>query len=258
MAIEEPLGFGIRMSLLALGGNDGRFHVWQAATGDRVMSVPHGERDATHESMRRAPLVDAEISLDGGALSVSSSGSVAFWRGRADPDSALIWMSQSPSGRVRDVDISPDNRVVAVAGERAIYLLNPHPGQQIWTALDASVGEPQRVLFSPGGGLLATVWSDGEIRLYSVASRERVRTMRVGDRWVPALLAFSPDGQQLAATDGFRVIQIWAMRDGSTPVALTAPRSPVQSLWFTADAQNVVVSGRGDRYLRSLPIPVTP
>jgi WD40 repeat protein len=167
-------------------------------------------------------------------------------------------MSRSPGGEVRDVHISPDERTVAVAAARALYLLNPRP-PRTWTKLDASGGSPHRVLFSPGGGLLASVWSGGEIRIYSLASRQRVRTLYVGDKQThAALLAFSPDGRHLAATDGSRVIQIWAMREGSTPVALTAPRIPIQSLWFTPDGQSVVVSGRGDRYLRSLPVPGTP
>ncbi len=73
----------------------------------------------------------------------------------------------------------------------------------------------------------------------------------------PKLLAFSAGGQMLAATDGLRVIQVWPMRQFSAPVALTAPRGPVRSLWFAPDGGSLVVSAYGDRYLRTLSLPVT-
>ncbi len=268
MSIEEPLGLGKDAAALAIGGNDGQFRVWHAQTGARLVTGLHSAKDATKPSLKDAPLVDADISTEGALLSVSSNGSLALWTGRhSSGDSALVWMTRSPGGRVRDVDISADARAVAVASDDALYLLNPRPGQQQWTAIDVPTDEParrgrtspQQVRFSPGGGILASVWSDGEIRIYSMVTREWVRSMPFGREgpW-RRLVAFSPDGQLLAVTDGGRVIQIWAMRSGSSPVALTAPRGAVRSLWFTADGESVVIASWGDRYLRALPLPGAP
>jgi WD40 repeat protein len=255
IAIEEPLGYGPQAAMVAVGGNDGLFRVWHALTGQRLLAARHSVNDASSAEMRRAPLVDAEISSEGGLVSVSSNGSLAFWRGREPADSALIWMTRSPHGRVRDVDISPDNRAMAVASDEALYLLNPRPDLRTWTVIDTSRGSPEQVRFSPGGGVLAAAWSDGEIRVYSVVTRDRLKTMRIGRvGGEHTLLAFSPDGELLAATDGNRVIQIWPMGYGA-PAALTAPRGAVRSMWFTSDGRSIVVSARGDRYLRRLPLP---
>ena len=268
MSIEEPLGLGKDAAALAIGGNDGQFRVWHVQTGGRLLTGLHSAKDATTANLKDAPLVDADISAEGALLSVSSNGSLALWTGRhSGGDSALVWMTRSPGGRVRDVDISRDARAVAVASDDAIYLLNPRPGQQQWTAIDVPTDEParrgrtspQQVRFSPGGGILASVWSDGEIRIYSMVTREWVRSMPFGREgpW-RRLLAFSPDGQLLAATDGGRVIQVWAMRSGSSPVALTAPRGAVRAMWFAADGESVVIASWGDRYLRALPLPGAP
>jgi WD40 repeat protein len=150
-----------------------------------------------------------------------------------------------------------------VAADEAVYLLAPRT--RSWTPIDADRGDvggsrasPREVRFSPGGGTLAAAWSDAEIRVYSLTTRERVKTMRFGREGLgPRLLAFSPGGLMLAATDGQRVIQVWPMSEFGAPVALTAPRGPVQSMWFAPDGRSLVISAYGDRYLRTLPLPAT-
>jgi WD40 repeat protein len=258
IVVEELLGMGLQAAVLAIGGNDGRVRVWRLRTGDKLLDGSHSARDARANDLRHGTVVDVEAPPEGALLSVSSSGSLALWTAR---DTAPMWMTRSPSGDVRDVDASSDNRAVAVASDEALYLLTIRPFDRAWTGIESSssTASPQQVQFSPGGGVIASVWSNGEIRVYSAATRDRLKTMRVGpEHGFARLLAFSPDGQLLAATDGHRVIQVWSMRHGSPAVAITAPYGPLQSMWFTPDGENLVVSGHGDRYLRSLPLPGRP
>jgi WD40 repeat protein len=258
IAIEEPLGLGMQAALVTIGGNDGWVRVWQATTGDLILTMPHSPKDAPTDVAREAPLVDADISLEGGLVSVSHNGSLALWRHHQVVDSSLVWISRTPRGNVRDIDISPDGRSIAVAADDALYLVNVvPPHNRTWAPIDTFGGAPQRVRFNPGGGVLAAVWTDGEIRLYSAVSRDRLKVLRFGGSGPAPLLAFSPNGQLFAATDGNRIIQVWSTGFGA-PVAITAPQGRVRSMWFTADSRSIVVATQGDRYLRVLPLPEAP
>jgi WD40 repeat protein len=283
IAVEEILGMGLHSATVVIGGNDGRFRAWSAARGSKFVTAPHSAMDAGRPEARRAPLVDVETPPLGGLFSVSSNGSLALWSGQSDTSFRL--MTRSPGGNVHDIDIGSDGHTIAVASAEAVYLLAIRPAGQTWTPIDSAVlesdqefdtrlrsnpglplsrrrgGTPQYVKFSPGGGLLASSWSNGEIRVYSVASHDQIHTIRFGNEGRPArFLSFSPDGRLLAATDGNRIIQLWSMNVLRTvaPVAITAPYGPVRSMWFTPDGKRLVVSGYKDRYLRALPIPVTP
>jgi WD40 repeat protein len=259
IGIDEPLGLSVQAALVTIGGNDGFVRVWQAATGALMMSMAHSAKDAPSDGMRTTPLVDADISMEGGLVSVSGNGSLALWRHHQVVDSALVWMSRTPRGNIRNIDISADGRSIAVAADDGLYLVSPHPHLRKWTLIDTlGLGRPPyRVRFNPGGGILAAIWSEGEVRLYSAVSRDILKRFRFGSFGPGAQLAFSPDGQRYAATDGNRIIQVWSTGFGA-PVALTAPSGPVRSMWFTADSKSIVIAAVGDRYLRSLPLPGMP
>jgi WD40 repeat protein len=291
MALVQPLNLGRRSTMLAMGGNDGYLRVRSAIDGLELLAGTHrakhpGQQRAveTHQGPEysrsgNVAVVDVGFSSEGAVVSVSADGSLAVWIPNGK-DSQLLWTARAPRGGVNDVDVSPDNQVLAVGASGGVYLLTPHT--RVWALVDSIDGEsdegflerlrvnpgiglgrrsnpsPKQVLFSPGGGLLAAFWSDGEIRVYSVATRERVRAMRMGGETHLAQLAFSSDGKLLAASDGNRIIYVWAMRAGAAPIALTAPRGRVQAMWFTQDGRSLVVAGYRDRYLQKLPLPATP
>jgi hypothetical protein len=176
---------------------------------------------------------------------------------------------------------------MAAVSDEALYLSAIRNGLPTWTAVETSTGEtdeefrkrafespPGRqrggslhsVTFSRMGDFMATVWSDGEIRVYR--GRGVFNTLPpIGQNPLRRLVAFAHDsgvayGRDgiIAATDGDRIIKLkWLMRSGPG-ATLEAPYGggPIQSIWFTEDNLNVVVSARGDRYLRILRVPGGP
>jgi WD40 repeat protein len=278
IAVDEIMGIGLQSAMVAVGGNDGKVRVWNVLTGKRWLTAPHSVRDASIAEQRRAPVVDVEAPSAGGIFSVSSNGSLALWNGRSD--TSVNWITRSPGGNIRDVDLSSEAGAVAIAAEDGLYLLKVRPHGRTWTVIDSSYsethqefsdrmranpaagygprsgGSPQQVRFGPGGGVIASIWSTGDVRLYSVATLDRMKAIKFGrDHGSARLLAFSPDGKMLAASDGDRVIQVWSVGPITRAVALTAPRGPVRSMWFASDGQSIVVAAAGDRYLRILPVP---
>jgi WD40 repeat protein len=267
--------------VVAIGGTDGIFRVWRAATGKQILAAPHSARDAQRGDKRDAPLVDVAISAKGRFISVSRNGSLAFW-GEREPggDPTLIAMNRGPYGYVRDAAIGPTDGELAVASDRALSVSRWYNERRFWIPLSDSNGGPDgdaeprgaspvSLTFSlPGSrtvgptyGVVAALWSDGEIRFYNPE----------GGRWgfrLPAvapgasssarrLMAFNLPHTHFAATDGDRVVQVWRLGQDATPVTLTVPRGPIRSLWFTPDGGSVVVSIPGDRQLRRFPVPAT-
>jgi WD40 repeat protein len=66
------------------------------------------------------------------------------------------------------------------------------------------------VAFSPDGRLLASASYDSTVRLWEVATRKPLATLRGHDKHVRAL-AFTPDGRILATGGWDRLIRLWDM-----------------------------------------------
>jgi len=88
------------------------------------------------------------------------------------------------------------------------------------------------VAFSPDGKILAggSSW-DGNVRLWDVETGVMLRKMRVSERmsrmqksWEVSSVAFSPDGETLAASTTSGVVRLWNVKTGEQLQVLHNPR----------------------------------
>ena len=177
---------------------------------------PEGSRLATGDSRARLKLWDVanrrELALFGLGGSVAS---LAFSRdgrwlaagcwpaGKSDiaivdvHAQRMLKKLRSPSSTITTVAFSPDGRLVAGAGmdDSAVYIWDLESGTRHPPLLGHVTGMVE-VTFSPDGKTLATGGYDN-VRLWNVATEQEILNL-------PGLgtfrgLAFSPDGQTLAA-----------------------------------------------------------
>ncbi|MBN3891820.1 MAG: hypothetical protein HWQ43_22570 [Nostoc sp. JL31] len=104
------------------------------------------------------------------------------------------------------------------------------------------------VAFSPSGKLLATGDTNGEIRLYEVASSQQILTCKGHAGWVWSV-SFSPDGQVLASGSNDQTIKLWDTDNGQCFKTLEGHSGGVRSVTFSPDSQ-VLASGSDDQTVK--------
>ncbi len=146
--------------------------------------------------------------------------------------------------------ISPDGQTLAAAGDMGrIYLWDmaqPYT-PAILTGHSAAV---RAVAFSPviepesGRQLLATGGDDAIIRLWDIKRPDSAPTLLSGSEGRVLALAFSPDGQNLAAADAVGTIRLWNMAGLTTePKLIPNEGGLIQGLVFSPDGTTLAAAG---------------
>lgn len=147
-----------------------------------------------------------------------------------------------------DIAYGPDGTAVAVVADDRLQVVSLRTGAV--ATIDS--GGPRQVRFNPAGTLLAATWGTGELRVYSVASRERLYALGVGGpSQPPRVLAFSPDGRVVAALDVHGRSRFFAPATGVLLEARPAGRLPA-ALWFTPDGRAIVAAGYAGTWSRRI------
>jgi WD40 repeat protein len=125
---------------------------------------------------------------------------------------------------------------LAAATNDSIYLLDP--GLLSLQGVIENV-QPLSLSISSDGSMLAAGLTDLGVVLYAANDGAPIHVLEAGGRFRagPGLVAFSPDGQQIAAiseTDA-RAIQIWWWQNNALLTTLNGHRAPLTALAFSPD-----------------------
>jgi WD40 repeat protein len=134
---------------------------------------------------------------------------------------------------------SPDGtiRLYAADNGRAVRTLRGHSAKVTVVTLSAD------------GSKLASGGADGSMRIWNVASGRQI-DFAGGDSPNPpvASLAFSQDGNQLAAVSG-GTLRLWRSLDAPIPIVFTGVAGSVQGMAFSADGERIA-SAHDDKIVR--------
>ena len=231
-------------------------------------------RDRATSAMNIAQSREVAIEADeirGQNTSLAAQLSIAAYRIATTPQAraSLLESSGTPAasrlidtaGVIQAIGLSPDHRVLAVAGaDGSLRLWDvARPGQPV------PLGRPlagrhhaplYAVAFSPGGQTLAAAGAQGQVWLWDVSDPERAvryATPLTGPASTVYSLAFSPDGRVLAAGSADRTVRLWDVADPGHPAGLGRPLSGaggyVQAVAFSPDGKTLA-AGSADRTVR--------
>jgi WD40 repeat protein len=188
-------------------GDDGRVIVWDPRSGRRLLALPG---PAGH-------VQDAQVSPDGSTLYTAGTGGVMLaWDltaargfGRSARLSASLQCCDSVTPEAPAFALSPDGTEFAVAtGDSKVGVYSTATLRREKSfAIGSTANRVTALSWSPAGKTLAVGAHGGIVQLWDVSGSPRRERSLVGLQPLPGQieaiqsLAFSPDGQLLAASD---------------------------------------------------------
>ncbi|TAE07572.1 MAG: hypothetical protein EAZ95_18255, partial [Bacteroidetes bacterium] len=117
-------------------------------------------------------------------------------------------------------------------------LFNVATGEQ--TILNGHVGEILDIAYSPDNKHIAIISEDGAIKIWNVATRNIVKTMK--EMWSdPKLLCYTTDGRQIAVAHKDNSLKRWDWTTDKQKGAIPAQDSPITALAYAPSGKYLAV-----------------
>ncbi len=266
-------------SLLAAGADNGRFRLWEIASGKTRISAAHASRYIGH----------VFNAIDGSRLLTASVDSARVW----DTHSGALLDSIKFSSNSQQIHISEDGRRLINTGNAQLKVIDVDSGVDLYS-LDAHFGGATAIDFSSDDHWLATAGRDGMVTFWQLPNIPMTSFAHGTDPEDPAIPelngraivdfeaagalgfsggadgklewwdsqslqllhqvttevgkvtagAFSADGKWLAA-GGLGALQIWDVASGAVSTDIPQVGNTVRALKFSADGSLLASALRG-------------
>jgi WD40 repeat protein len=265
---------------LVSGDKAGTAVVWDAATGEKRLALPH---------QHRGPLQDLAFSRDGRLLAcaeyykgvtvwdtatwqmaatalVPGCHEVAFTpdgdRLAACGDELIFWkvkrtlgtlgqpstVTLEPMNQVRGptlaraLSLGPDGRLLAWGGLSPVRLWDLKNGREVPFAGPRPLSGYHGLAFFPDGRHLAYVGEDKQAEVWDVAVGTRVYALGRPGEFAAGELAVSPDGHWLAANPRPAAVTLWDARDGRRLFELPEATGPIWNLTWAPHGERLAIA----------------
>jgi len=195
--------------------------------------------------------------------------SLVLAHGEGGPSSPELVLQKGHAGFIRDLDFSPDGKLLATgADDSSIRLWDVSTARELRQISQGAV--VQRVKFSPDGHLVAGM-SFQQLKIWDVSTGSQVRVFSYFDSSpvYPGGIAFTPDGKEVVAIDGSRAF-MWDVGRGDSrhveafPYTITCFSAVPNSTVIALCQKDTVIlwniaSWKAERTLGpASPFPITP
>ena len=171
--------------------------------------------------------------------SAGDTNTIKLW----DLQNSTVSTLRGHTGQISSVVFSPDGQLLASGGDDWTFRLWNVRTQENIATLEHITGRTRsqikEVAFSHDGQHLATAGQ--HVKLWEVNTQTEIATLQ-HDEYVWAL-AFSPDGQFLAAGDGEGTVKIWDVQERQVISQLEGDTVRVDALVFSPDGRTLASAG---------------
>jgi WD40 repeat protein len=219
----RQLAFRPGTTFLGSLGDDGIIRIWN---GNPAANVDQTEPEPLASLDQFSGAVYALAAQPEGNILASAhgDGAIRLWDLSNGEYLAAL---RGHNGSVTALAYSPDgSRLVSGGRDGSLRIWDSSSVPEVQNeALSVLLGHRNMVLdvvFSPDGSRVVSSGADGTVRLWEIQAGRQISTLRTGQDWVNSL-AFSSDGQYLAAGDERGVLQIWEGISSVSPVQSGEP-----------------------------------
>jgi WD40 repeat protein/serine/threonine protein kinase len=220
--------------LATAGGGDNLIKLWDIGNKKIITRLGLQERYGSIEWFAFSP--DAKL------LATAYFTSLIVWR---IEDQSKVWMQESRGPLyIRHAAFTPDGKALVSGG-------GDRPKLRVWDAATGSelprfppdhTGTLLRAVFAPSGKVMASISGDNRLLLWDFSER-RLRLELPFSFNSPAV-AFSPDGQLVAAGATPTSIRVWEVASGRPVALLHGHSAGITALAFTPDGTGLVSASR--------------
>jgi eukaryotic-like serine/threonine-protein kinase len=238
---------GKRLATLSLErrGKPGQVKIWNAQTGEELLSLPFKGAVGNQQTGSVAFSPDSKhVATCGGEIWPRGPGEVKIW----DANTGTELQSIHDAAYVEYVAYSPDGKRLAgcMRGARKVKVWDAQSGQELQSISGGDGG----LAFSPNGNRLA---SGG--RVWDAQTGRLLLTLKGHAGWVSQTV-FSPDGKRIATASSDNTVKLWDVHTGAE--LMTFPGGDVVA--FSADSHRLATATSGGKVLiyDATPLPEKP
>jgi hypothetical protein len=220
---------------LASADGNGSVKVWDAATGQEVLTIPDGYDNVVFSS-------------NGGCLTAS------FRHGpvpNAVPIKVKVWDAttgqqlqalDSLPNNVHHVVCSPDGkRLVTLSPDTTAKVHDAATGQELFS-VGGAPHSVRVVVYSPDGKFLATAGRDKTAKVWDATNGQLIRALSGLTKGI-VQMAFSPDGGRFAFTDSDGTVKVCEVMTGRVIHTFSQVGNSSCSLRFSPDGERLATGG---------------